>query len=40
MFRNYSNNNNNNVSLLYKNMYINQTFEKKKHIISKLKYEK
>ena len=38
MFRNYTNNNDK-VNILYKNMYINQNYEKKKYIISKLKYE-
>tara|TARA_Y100000591_G_C21822141_1_gene694281 strand:- start:75 stop:992 length:918 start_codon:yes stop_codon:yes gene_type:complete len=40
MFRDYVNNNDNCVDILYKNMYINQNYEKKKNIISKLKYEK
>ena len=40
MFRDYVNNNGNNVDILYKNMYENQNYEKKKHIISKLKYER
>ena len=40
MFRDYVNNNDNCVDILYKNMYINQNYEKKKNIISKLKYKK
>ena len=40
MFRDYVNNNDNCVDILYKNMYINQNYEKKKNIISNLKYEK
>lgn len=40
MFRDYVNNNGNNVDILYKNMYENQNYKEKKHIISKLKYDK
>lgn len=39
MYRNYEKCNNK-VELLYKNMYINQTYNKKKNIILQLKYDK
>ena len=40
MFRNYLNDNNNCINILYKNMYKNQNYQEKKYIVSKLKYEK
>ena len=39
MFRDYENCNDN-VELLYKNMYKNQTLKKKRQIKSKLKFDK